>query len=242
MPVDLGKVKLLSSEQIAQAEKPREPLLESPALAITSPEKERRKEICDFISRAYHHRLMTSTHGSYSARVGHDHFVITPFHFDRKHLGLGDLVSIHAGHQAPGSQPSRAVQLHRAIYREHPGINAVLNALPVSATAFAVSDFKLDTRTIPESYLFLKDVTKIPYAEIYGDGTPLAKHLTPRSPVALLENNGVMIAGRSVLDAFDRLEVLEATAQAILRSRALAPLRPMSNEVIEELVDAFPGM
>lgn len=238
----LGKVRLLTDAQLALAETPREPLPESDFLAVTSLEKERRKEICDFIGRAYHHRLMTSTHGSYSARVGHDHFVITPFHFDRRDLGLADLVSVHAGHRAPGSHPSRAVQLHRAIYREHPELNAVLNALPVSATAFAVSDFPLDTRTIPESYLFLKDVRKIPYSEQFGDGTAIAKHLTSQNPVVLLENNGAMVAGRTVLDAFDRLEVLEATSQAILRSRALGPLRPMSNEVIGELVDAFPSV
>jgi len=58
----------------------------------------------------------------------------------------------------------------------------------------------------------------------------------------LLENNGVLVAGRTVLDAFDRLEVLDATAAAILRGRALGPLAPMGEQVIEELVAAFPGI
>ena len=63
--------------------------------------------------------------------------------------------------------------------------------------------------------------------------------LGPNSPVALLEHNGALVAGRTVLDAFDRLEVLEATAAAIIRSRSLGPISPMSDEVIEELVTAF---
>jgi len=61
-------------------------------------------------------------------------------------------------------------------------------------------------------------------------------------PVALLEFNGALVAGRSVLDAFDRLEVLEATASAIIRSSSLGPIRPMGDSVIEELLAAFPGV
>jgi L-fuculose-phosphate aldolase len=51
-----------------------------------------------------------------------------------------------------------------------------------------------------------------------------------------------MVAGRTVLDAFDRLEVLEATAAAIIRSRALGSISAMGPEVIEELLGAFPGL
>ena len=58
----------------------------------------------------------------------------------------------------------------------------------------------------------------------------------------LLENNGVLVAGRTILDAFDRLEVLESTAAAIIRSRALGDIRVMGEEVIKELEGAFPGI
>ena len=132
--------------------------------------------------------------------------------------------------------------MHQAIYKAHPEINAVVNALPVHSTAFCVSSFKLDTRTIPESYLFLKDVQKIPFEMQYGDCTKIAEIVTPSHPVALLENNGVLVAGRTVLDAFDRMEVLESTAAAILRSRSLAPIKPMPDAVIQELLAAFPGV
>ena len=55
------------------------------------------------------------------------------------------------------------------------------------------------------------------------------------------ENDGVMVVGSSVLDAFDRLEVLEATAEAMIDSRPLGPLVPMSDAVIDELSQAFFG-
>ena len=180
--------------------------------------------------------------GSFSARVSEDVFVVTPSHVDRRELGLEDLILIQNGRHAPNQIPSRAAGLHRAIYREHPEIKAVVNALPLNATAFCVSGFHLDTRTIPESYLFLKDVVKIPFEPQFGDGEEVAAVVGPKNPVALLQNNGVLVAGRTVLDAFDRLEVLEATAAAIIRSRALGQISAMGEGVIQELENAFPGL
>lgn len=238
----LGDVHYLNDERIALSHKPRPILPEHPAQSPTIREKELRKEICDFVHRAYAHKLMTSTKGSFSARIDADSFLITPFHVDRRELALGDLVVIRGGTRSEGQTPSRAAGIHGAIYQAHPEINAVVNALPVHATAFGASDAKLDTRTIPESYLFLKDVRTIPFDLQYGEPTEITSLIGPRNPVALLENNGVLVAGRTVLDAFDRLEVLESTSSAILRSRSLREVAPMSDDVIRELLEAFPSM
>jgi L-fuculose-phosphate aldolase len=55
----------------------------------------------------------------------------------------------------------------------------------------------------------------------------------------LLENDGVLVTGSSILDTFDRLEVLETTAEAIINSRPLGAISPMSAAVIDELKSAF---
>jgi len=238
----LGQVNYLSEAQIEFSKRPRALLPEGVPQTASSREKERRKEICDFIHRAYEHRLVTSTWGSFSARVDADAFVVTPSHVDRCELGLEDLVFVRDGKHVPEQRASRAGGIHRAIYRAHPEIQAVVNALPLNGTAFSVSDVALDTRTIPESYLFLKDVSKVRFEHQFGDGVEVAAVVGPNNPVALLEHNGVLVVGRTVLDAFDRLEVLEATAAAIIRSRALGPISAMGPEVIQELLGAFPGV
>jgi hypothetical protein len=43
------------------------------------------------------------------------------------------------------------------------------------------------------------------------------------------------------LEAFDRLEVLESTAEAIINARAVGSVRPLSDEVTRELDQAFFG-
>jgi len=240
--LQLGKVKSLTDAEIELSKKPRSLLPELAPHRPSSREKELRKEICDFVQRAYEHRLVTSTWGSFSARLDTDAFIVTPSHVDRHDLGLEDLLMVRNGCHSPSKKPSRAAGLHRAIYRAHPEIQAIVNALPLNGSAFCVSEVQLDTRTIPESYLFLKDVRKIPFAFQFNEGEEVAAAIGPKNPVALLEHNGVMVAGRTVLDAFDRLEVLEATAAAIIRSPALGPINAMGTAVIEELLRAFPGV
>lgn len=235
----IGELKHLDEEGMKLAKDRLPKIPAGPEQALCSRERELRKEICDFIHRAYAHGLVTSTWGSLSARISEDSFLITPYRVDRQLLKMEDLIVVHRGTCPEGKRPSRAVHLHEAIYAAHPEMNAVINALPVSATAFSVSTTVLDTRTIPESYLFLKDVPTIPFLEVINEPDSVATRMGPDNPVALLEHNGALVAGKTVLDAFDRLEVLEATAEAIIQSKPLGAITPMDDDVIDELVSAF---
>ena len=134
------------------------------------------------------------------------------------------------------------VEATRRISAAHPEIRAIVTAYPVNATAFSVTPTALDTRTIPESYLFLREVRRVPFGVQFGDGRELAARTSSRQPVLLLENDGVQVCGSSVLDAFDRLEVLESTAEAMIGATSLGSMRPMSDEAITELeaVVGFP--
>jgi L-fuculose-phosphate aldolase len=109
----------------------------------------------------------------------------------------------------------------------------------VNATAFSVTESKFDARTIPESYIFLRDVKRIPYGMQYVNDGQIAEFVSPESPAAILNNDGVLATGTSVLDAFDRLEVLESTAEAVINARALGAVAVMPDAVIDELRQAF---
>ncbi len=73
----------------------------------------------------------------------------------------------------------------------------------------------------------------------FADGHELAELTSPRNPILLLDSDGVQVCGTSILDAFDRLEVLESTAEAMINSRPLGEMVPMSDETIRELDEAF---
>ncbi len=234
----IGKVRALDDEAARLGPPPDLPGPFDPGPA-TSPEKDLRRQLRDFVRRAYQQRLMISTQGAFSARLADDTFLITPHRVDRSTLDVADLVLVRAGAPESGKEPSGSARNHRAIYREHPSIQAIVNAYPVNATAFGVTEHPLDSRTIPESYLFLRDVNRVPYGVQFGDGREIARRASPRDPILILENDGVQVWGTSVLDAFDRLEVLETTAEAMINSKPLGAMVPMSDEAITELNEAF---
>ncbi len=196
-------------------------------------------QLCEFLRRGCRQRLLISTEGSFSARLAGDSFLITPTQQDREQLRSDDLVLVTDGHREVGKKASRAVWAHHAIYEGYPDVGAIVFAHPVNATAFSVTDAKFDTRTIPESYVFLRDVCRVPYGVQYqGDGA-IANYVSASTPTAILENDGVLVSGSSILHAFDLLEVLESTAESVINAKAIGKVSVMPDEVIEELRSEF---
>lgn len=205
----------------------------------SSEELAARRDMITLIRRSYQMGLFTATHGTYSVRLADGSFVITPFNYDRAYLEEDDLVRVKAGMKELGKTPSRAVHLHRRIYETHPDIQAILLAHPVHAMAFAVSDAEFDARTIPESYILLRDVKKISYEEIYTDPERMAAEFSPSSPAVMVENDCVIVTGGSLLQAFDRLEVMESTAHSIISAQELGPIVHITEPEIADLKQAF---
>jgi len=235
----LGSVRYLSEEQLSIAHRPAPEWDGFAHAAPSTREKELRATLAEFVRRAYRQRLFISTQGSFSARLDADSFLITPYHHDRGTIDVRDLVLVCGGECQAGATPSRATRIHAAIYRRHPELGAIINAYPVNATAFSVTGAPLDSRTIPESYIVIRQVGSVPYGVQFENPEGVTNIVTPERPAGLLENDGVLVAGRSILEAYDRLEVLESTAEAIINCHAIGTLAPMPEEVTRELERVF---
>lgn len=235
----LGQPRFLTDEQVAAAAKIDRSLPCGESQVSSTVEKELRYSLSEFVRRGYRQRLLTSTQGSFSTRLDGDAFLITPYRSDRYRVDAADLVAVRNGRSEQGKTPSGASKLHQAIYRRHPDVGAIVNAFPVNATAFGVTGRTPDVRAIPESYVVLKGIERIPYGMQLSDVDEFAARVGMDRPVAAIENDAVLVLGTNILDAFDRLEVLEATSEALINSRALGGSVPMSNAVIEELEVAF---
>ena len=235
----VGDVRYLTDAQLQQAHNRSVALETFEPPAATSEEMELRRQLCAFIRRGCRQRLLISTEGSFSARLSGDSFVISPTQQDRETLDVSDLVLVNGGRREVGKKASQAVFAHQAIYQKHPHVQAIAFAHPVNATAFSVTTTRLDVRTIPESYVFLRDVGRVPYGVQYLNDGSMASAVSAASPAALLENDGVLITGSSVLDTFDRLEVLESTAEAVINAGAIGTVATMPDSAIDELCEAF---
>ncbi|MCX7847213.1 MAG: class II aldolase/adducin family protein [bacterium] len=225
----LGGVRALTPAQVQQLHTTSHFLPEFDPRGHSSHEKEMRAHLCTFIHRAYDQELITSTGGTFSVRLDSSRFLITPNGLDRKYLEPEDLVLIQDGQRERGKIPSRAVRVHEQLYASHPTINAIIIAHPVNIMAFAVSGTPFDTRVIPESYVVLHDVPVVPYGAQFNDAALVVATLSPETPVIIVQNDCVITTGENLLQAYDRLEVAEFTANAIIQARVLGPVQRMSD-------------
>lgn len=235
----LGDYRTLTDEQIDLFYLPDNYLPEFTPQGHTSRERELRLEICQFVHRAYDRHLMISTGGTVSARVEGDSFLITPSGYDRKYLEPEDVALIRDGQREAGKVPSRAVTMHGLIYREHPSVNCIMTALPPNITTYGVVSRPFDTRTIPESYILLRDMPVLPFGLQYQQPEQVAAAISKSTPVILLQNDAVLTTGATILEAFDRIEVAEFSAQALVQTLSLGELVPISEDEIGNLKRRF---
>lgn len=207
--------------------------------SITSDEKTARRDMCKFVRRAYDQQLFTSTQGTISQRISDDSFIITPHAIDRKYIEPQDVVRIDGDYREMGKIPSKSVDLHREIYKQHPHINSIIIAHPPCVMSFAVSDAELDSRTIPESYILMRNIPKLSFGSIYTNEAETAKVFKENTPIAIVKNDCVIVTGDSMLNAYDRLEVTEYSAKAIIASKQLGELVAINDKEIAEIEDAF---
>lgn len=205
----------------------------------TSEENALRRDLIKLIHRSYEHGLFTSTQGTYSARVDDSSFIITPYGMDRKYLEAEDLVLIKHGKKEYGKLPSRSTLLHQEIYARHSNIGSVLMAHPPNIMSFAVTETAFDPRTIPESYILLRETGKLPFGFSYRMPKKTAAMFSAKTPMLISENDCVIVTGSSLLNAFDRLEVAEFTAKSIIAAQSLGDIVHMHDNEIEEINKTF---
>ncbi len=237
----IGEPSYLTEEQIQMQQKSYYKLeaFEYDTEMMSIKEKELRCELARFVRRGYRQRLLSGSAGTFSARIDEHSFLITPHPLDRHTIEPEDLVMIRKNKKQIGKKPSRALHAHRALYEATPEVNCIINAQPVNALSFSIVNRKIDTYTIPESFVFVGDVSLLPFETTFNDFELLTRSLNLKTPASVLENNGVMVVGQDILSAFDKLEVLECSAEAIIDSQPIGGHVPMSQEIIDELCTAF---
>ncbi|MBS5842729.1 MAG: class II aldolase/adducin family protein [Clostridiales bacterium] len=236
----IGNIRPLSDKYIKiSKEKQHVEMDEFVNKSISSEEREARREMCTLIKRAYDQQLFTSTQGTFSQRLSDGSFLITPYYKDRKYMEESDLVRIVGDWKEAGKLPSRSVLLHKKIYEKHPDINSIIIAHAPYVMTFAVTDCEFDSRTIPESYIMLRDVKKIPFGASFMQPDMVADMFEPMTPILIAENDCVIVTGSSLINAFDKLEVMEYSAKAIVSSKVLGDIVAITDDEIKDLRAAF---
>lgn len=203
-----------------------------------------RADVAYFMRRLYRQKLTTTSGGNISCRCPDGSIAITASRLDKCELtadGVG-LVSPEGAALTPELRLSIETGMHLAIYRCRPDVKAIVHAHAVTATAFCCAQgLPLDTTYTAEAYAILGRPVFVPYA-LMGSAElaeAVAEGLT-KADCGLLENHGVIAVGGSLLEAFDRLELLEQAAQHTLMVQQIGRPSALTAERLAEL-DRFVG-
>ena len=200
--------------------------------------EEAKRDVALFMRRCYERGLTTTTGGNISARVG-EKMVITPSGHDKYTLSEADIavVDIATGENlTPEKKLSIETEMHRMIYLRRPDVMSVVHSHPTFSCLFSASEEEINTSLIAESYYLLDRVIKVPYARM---GTvelaeKVSSSVASGHNAVLLEKHGALAVGKSVINAFDRLECLEQAARLTCLSH-IVETRSLTGEQKKEI-------
>ena len=208
-----------------------------PVRPVTFMSDEKRKdkaEVAYFMRRLYARGLTTTSGGNISLRTGKDRILITPSGSDKGRMRVGEIgvVDLDGQPVSKGFKPSIETLSHTLIYRARDDIASVIHAHPPQASALSASSIPVNTSLFGESRAILGEIAYVGYHRMGSAGLAeaLAAALTT-SNCAIMRNHGVVAVGSSLLEAFDRIEVLEAAAALTVAS--LTCLKPFAVEIPE---------
>lgn len=227
----LGALRTLTDTQIAAA---KETLSFKEAEMIELPEEmAAREQLCALAHRCYERKLLSAAGGVISMRMADNSMLILPMETDRLALQPKDIVRVQCEFAETGKIPSMQAALHQKIYAEHPEINAIIISQPPSAMAFSVTGKCFDTRMLSEDYIVLGDVQHMACENGALNETEIVNALRPRRPAIAVDNRCIIVTGTSLINAFDRMEVLEYSADAVLAACEIGHPLPLSDAEIE---------
>lgn len=176
--------------------------------------------------------------GNLSARFG-ENVIITTSGSANGYLTEDDFVVIdYAGNVVQGKgKPSSEKFLHLEFYKQRLDINYIFHVHSVCLSAFASCGRALAEPIMPENIFYFG---QIPLAEY---GLPGSMDLVEKTALyfkdydaILMANHGVIIGGKSVRDAYLKLELAESYAQVIINCELLGGAKHLTNEQVKEII------
>ena len=199
---------------------------------------ERGKSLYD---RGYAH----GSTGNLSAKVDGG-ILITPTGSSLGRLDPAKISKVdEAGKHVSGDPPSKESFLHLAMYAERPTARAIVHLHCTCAVAVSCLVHENPRDVLPPlTAYFVMRVGKLPLIPYFRPGDrALAEAVRAEARqhrAVLLANHGPVVAGKSLDDAIDSAEELEATAKLVLMLGE-RPTRPLDAAQIADLEAAFPS-
>lgn len=201
-------------------------------------ESQQRQEVVAVCRLLYERHLIVATDGNVSVRLPGGQVLTTPTGRNKGLLQAADLVltDMQGRKLGGGPEPSSEIRLHLAIYQARPDVQAVVHAHPPVATAFSIAGVELNPCLLPEVIVTLGTIPITRYATPSSEEGPAAiRELIGRHDAMILDHHGAVTVGRTLEEAYNRMETVEHTARIELAARQLGGARALTDQQVAAL-------
>ena len=185
--------------------------------------KEIKKEIIEYGKLCGRKNFTPGVSGNMSARLG-ENVIITTSGSANEYLCENDFTIIDFNGDVVGSgkKPSSEKMLHVEFYKLRPDVNYIIHVHSPYLSSFASCRMSLDEPVMAENVFYFG---QIPLAEY---GLPSSQDLVDKTAkyfeqydVVLMANHGVIVGGKTLKDAYMKLELAEGYAQVVFNTKLM---------------------
>lgn len=199
--------------------------------------KEKLVEVCH---KVYEKGFVAAYDGNLSVRTEKNSILITRSGKCKGEMTTDDILEIDInGNILSGEgKISTENKIHLFAYSKRKEINAVVHCHPVYATAFALNGEGFIEHFLPEVVLTLGKVPLCKFAVPSTDEVP--ESMIPYIEYAwamLLENHGAVTFGKTLDDAYYKMEKLEHSAKIIYLARQIGKPNRLLDEIVKTLYE-----
>ncbi|HEX2952782.1 MAG TPA: class II aldolase/adducin family protein [Bacillota bacterium] len=201
-------------------------------------EEKLRSEILEIGRRMWQRNYVAANDGNISVRLDDERYLITPSGVSKGFMDAGSILVVdREGNILEGTgKASSEMKMHLMIYQLRSEIQAVVHAQPIFATTFAAAECALDIPILTEVAQTIGNIPLAPYATPSTDEVPESiRPLIPRHDAILLSHHGVVTYGKSLIDAYDKMERVEHYAAILFNLMTLNRVETISPENLVKL-------
>ena len=201
-------------------------------------EKDSRRAIADVCHRLYDRGYLVATSGNVSVRQENG-FLITPASTRKDAVECDMIVACDAAGLplgVSGKRPSSETAMHASVYGLRPDVGAAIHAHPHYCLACSLADISLTEMLLPELAVYIGPVPSVPYATPGSEemGEALRPFISAHNAF-LLSRHGVLVLGKDLEDAFNRLEHLEHVAHVAYLVSSMGTIEPLTKTELRKL-------
>ena len=206
-------------------------------------EKEIREEIAAYGRLVYAQGLVSGASGNLSARVDADHILVTPSGCHKGMLDATDLLLYDMQScEVMGDsvcKPSSEIRMHTYVYLHRPDVQAVIHAHPPYAVALSVAGGSLQEVVLPEVVLAIGTIVDCGYATPTTEDVvhAMKQAVQDRHNALILARHGSVTMGKTMQEAFCRLETVEHVAKVTAIAKSVGSVSSLPQQEIHKLTE-----